>query len=870
MYITYGNGVGPHGHWDPASETMTEGAVWKYVPTGNVWTNITPGVASAYGGVSVDPTNANRVIVSTINKYLQQPWGWGDRIFVSTNGGSAWTDLIGSNKVAMSNNGIPWIDGHAIHWAGCVTIDPFNTERVFVTSGNGIFMTENISAATSTWSFMAKGIEETVPLDIVSCINGPVVTVIGDYDGSVYSDLETYPTLHNPQIGTTTGIDVSADNSLMVRVGGATDGSNFPIYYSTNKGSTWTAFSSKPNNSNFYKGKAAVSSNGATVIWAPENSSTLYKTTNRGGSWTTVSGISLTNAYPVADGVNANKFYIANGNTIYVSTNAGTSFSAAGTTANTDLKKIRAVPGVEGDIWAPTGTNGLYRSTNSGTSFTKINTVTACSAIGFGKAAPSKTFPTVYIWGTVSGVTGIFRSIDAGATWVRINDDAHEYGGTANGQFVIGDMNTYGTVYMSTAGRGTVVGTVSVSDTQAPTTPGTITFSAITQNSFTASWTASTDNVGVVGYEVLLNGTLYATVTTNSISVTGLTCNTSYSVRVRAKDAAGNFSAYNTQVSTTTTGVAAPTITNTTPTICAGGTISLSIPTTTGATYAWTGPSSYSATTAAISRTNATTAMGGTYSATVTVNGCTSTASSTTVTVNAIPVAPTVTSPIVYEQGTSAIPLTASGNSLLWYTVATGGNASSSAPTPSTALIGTTIYYVSQTINSCESPRALVIVQVVQPPITQTIELQSGWNLISIQVQPSDSSFETIFNGLQVQTVKNAQGFWRKDNPTQLNSIHKIMPCQGYLVYMTAPGTLQIIGKSCNSDLFISPSSGWQLIGYPCIGLSIFSNIPFQSSLEISNNCQIIKNFDGFWEPNGSSNSIQNFEQGKGYYVLKK
>jgi hypothetical protein len=34
-----------------------------------------------------------------------------------------------------------------------------------------------------------QGIEETVPLDIVSCINGPVVTVIGDYDGSVNSDL---------------------------------------------------------------------------------------------------------------------------------------------------------------------------------------------------------------------------------------------------------------------------------------------------------------------------------------------------------------------------------------------------------------------------------------------------------------------------------------------------------------------------------------------------------------------------------------------------------------------------------------------------------------------------------------------------------
>jgi hypothetical protein len=41
---------------------------------------------------------------------------------------------------------------------------------------------------------------------------------------------------------------------------------------------------------------------------------------------------------------------------------------------------------------------------------------------------------------------------------VRVNDDAHEYGGPANGQFVIGDMNTYGVVYMSSAGRGVLYG----------------------------------------------------------------------------------------------------------------------------------------------------------------------------------------------------------------------------------------------------------------------------------------------------------------------------------------------------------------------------------------------------------------------------
>src|SRR5690606_24376097 len=48
--------------------------------------------------------------------------------------------------------------------------------------------------------------------------------------------------------------------------------------------------------------------------------------------------------------------------------------------------------------------------------------------------------------------------IDTGASWVRVNDADHQFGGPGNGQFVVGDMNTFGVVYMSTAGRGIVHG----------------------------------------------------------------------------------------------------------------------------------------------------------------------------------------------------------------------------------------------------------------------------------------------------------------------------------------------------------------------------------------------------------------------------
>ena len=71
------------------------------------------------------------------------------------------------------------------------------------------------------------------------------------------------------------------------------------------------------------------------------------------------------------------------------------------------------------------------------------------------------------------------------------------------------------------------------------------------------------------------------------------------------------------------------------------------------------------------------------------------------------PAAPTVTSPVQYCKNATATALTAIGSSLLWYTAATGGAGSSTAPTPVTTNVGSISYYVSQTIG-CESPRAQI------------------------------------------------------------------------------------------------------------------------------------------------------------------
>ncbi|CAG6395875.1 Glucuronoarabinoxylan endo-1,4-beta-xylanase [Actinacidiphila cocklensis] len=100
------------------------------------------------------------------------------------------------------------------------------------------------------------------------------------------------------------------------------------------------------------------------------------------------------------------------------------------------------------------------------------------------------------------------------------------------------------------------VGSSSGNDTQAPSTPGTLTASQVTSTSVTLSWAASTDNTAVTGYDVVrLSGsteTAAASSTTNQATVTGLTAGTAYTFAVYARDAAGNRSSRSSTVGVTT------------------------------------------------------------------------------------------------------------------------------------------------------------------------------------------------------------------------------------------------------------------------------------------------------------------------------
>ncbi|HEX7733910.1 MAG TPA: PQQ-dependent sugar dehydrogenase [Ktedonobacteraceae bacterium] len=92
-------------------------------------------------------------------------------------------------------------------------------------------------------------------------------------------------------------------------------------------------------------------------------------------------------------------------------------------------------------------------------------------------------------------------------------------------------------------------------DTQPPTTPGNVHSTAVDSTSVTLAWTASTDNVGVVAYDIYNDGNLVTTAPGNvtSFKVTGLTPNTTYRLSLDARDAAGNVSIGSNQAIVTTT-----------------------------------------------------------------------------------------------------------------------------------------------------------------------------------------------------------------------------------------------------------------------------------------------------------------------------
>jgi hypothetical protein len=441
LFLSYGDAPGPNG--------LTSGAVWKYNTHTGTWTNINPPTGLyGFGGISVDASNHNILLVATLDRWWPQ-----DEIYRSTDAGASWKNLRDAGAVFYTDE-FPWASSLSLHWIGDIEIDPFNSDHAVFTTGYGVWSTFDLTNADldepTHWYFTNKGLEECVPLGLISPSYGAhLLSVISDYDGFKHDNLDVSPQdgRFTPNMGTTRGIAYASNvPNLIVRV--ASEG-----YYSLNGGATWSRFPAKPSGT---MGYAAISADGETIIWSTTDGTPgIAYTRDRGTTWTECAG-APTSLRVEADHVNSDKFYIYDSNTgkVYVSVDGGASFSEKATQSQWG-GNLCAVPGKEGDIWLPLASNGLWRSTNSGTGFTKVSGIQSASLVGFGKGAPDQTYPSIYLFGMISGVTGIYRSNDTALTWVRINDNLHQFGGL---NIIIGDSRLYGRVYLGTSGRGIIYG----------------------------------------------------------------------------------------------------------------------------------------------------------------------------------------------------------------------------------------------------------------------------------------------------------------------------------------------------------------------------------------------------------------------------
>jgi gliding motility-associated-like protein/uncharacterized repeat protein (TIGR01451 family) len=204
-------------------------------------------------------------------------------------------------------------------------------------------------------------------------------------------------------------------------------------------------------------------------------------------------------------------------------------------------------------------------------------------------------------------------------------------------------------------------------------------------------YSAATAGILYAGTETLVTGTYYASQTINGCE----SARTSVAVTITAS----------------------PTVpTATSQTYCSAEAKKVSDLVSSGTTIKW-----YSAATGGSLYAGTETLVTGTYYASQTVSGCESARTSVAVTITASPTAPTATAQTYCSaEGKKVNELSATGTAIKWYSAATGGTLYTGTET-----LVTGTYYVSQTVNGCESARTSVAVTITATPIAPTSTAQT-------------------------------------------------------------------------------------------------------------------------------------------------
>ncbi|GGW72954.1 1,4-beta-glucanase [Streptomyces galilaeus] len=459
LYLTYANAPGPNG--------QSDGSVHKLATATGKWTEVTPvkpggttedGSADSfgYGGAAVDARRPGTVVVSTNNR-----WAAVDTLYRTTDGGRTWTSLKDSAVFDVSET--PYLKwGEAAPkfgwWIQALAVDPYDSRHIVYGTGATLYGTRDLKR----WAPQIRGLEETAVRQLISPPTGEahLLSGLGDIGVMYHERLTASPSrgmATNPVFGSATGLAQAAlKPSYVVRAGWGDHGNGA---FSRDGGRTWAPFAAQPAIAKDAPGPIAANADGSVLLWSFVHwDGTRYpahRSADNGATWTEVPTFPK-GATPVADPADPAAFYAydTDAGTLLASTDGGRTFAAraTGLPAGDTQFKVVAAPGRSGDLWLSAKWNGLYRSTDGGSGFQKIDSCWASYTLGFGKAADGADFPAIYMVGSTETITAVHRSDDGAKTWVRINDDAHQWGWT--GEVITGDPRIHGRVYLATNGRG--------------------------------------------------------------------------------------------------------------------------------------------------------------------------------------------------------------------------------------------------------------------------------------------------------------------------------------------------------------------------------------------------------------------------------
>ncbi len=476
LTISYANGIGPSG--------ITRGAVWRYDVAREIWSDVTPdkrptAPIGGYMGVAVSAQDPRVIAVSTVDRFKPV-----DTVWRSTDAGAHWDELYTRSTRDVAASPFLKLAGEEAdfgHWIAGLAIDPFDANHAAYVTGATMYATEAFGVrGEMAWKPWTAGIEQTAIITLASPTGGaPLISGFGDIGGFRHDNLSVSPAkVHtNPYLTNTNNLDYAGMAPQIVVRSGNTHAREAAVTlaWSSDGGTSWQPIVPPSVAQAALAGRLPPEKTGDAPIVVSADGSTFLVgtrlallTRDRGRTWSAPRGLPFETRV-TADKVDTRKFYAVDigRHAVLRSDDGGASFAVvAGRGLPADLSAVRTinreqqnplvvVPGEAGALWLKVGSD-LYRSNNSGESWAKVSDGLAVDLYGIGRAAPGAKWPAVYAIGRKDGVQAVWRSIDGGAGWQRINDDRHQWG--LRFRVISGDPKTYGRVYIGTDGRGIVYG----------------------------------------------------------------------------------------------------------------------------------------------------------------------------------------------------------------------------------------------------------------------------------------------------------------------------------------------------------------------------------------------------------------------------